>query len=56
MKHKVLFLCRSPGIPFLAGFLTRLLLVRLKGKEWCHANFVPEVNPLTLMPCFSPSS
>jgi len=37
------------GIPFLAGFFTRLALVRLKGKEWYHTQFVPRVSPLTLI-------
>lgn len=37
------------GIPFLAGFLTRLLLVRVKGKEWYYKNFIPKVSPLTLI-------
>ncbi len=37
------------GVPFLAGFFTRLVLVRLKGKEWYHTQFVPKVSPLTLM-------
>jgi len=37
------------GIPFLAGFFTRFILLRLKSKEWYYANFVPKVSPLTLI-------
>lgn len=37
------------GIPFITGFLTRFILIRVKSKEWYHSKFVPKISPLTLI-------
>jgi ACR3 family arsenite transporter len=37
------------GIPFIAGLVTRLVLIRVKSKDWYHAHFIPKISPLTLV-------
>ena len=37
------------GIPFIAGFLSRYILIRLKSKEWYYGKFIPKISPLTLI-------
>jgi ACR3 family arsenite transporter len=37
------------GIPFLAGFLTRKILISRKGEQWFNQRFIPRISPLTLV-------
>jgi ACR3 family arsenite transporter len=37
------------GIPFVAGFVTRYILIQLKGEAWYRTRFIPRISPLTLV-------
>jgi ACR3 family arsenite transporter len=37
------------GIPFIAGFMTRFILIRYKDKDWYNTKFIPKISPLTLI-------
>ncbi len=37
------------GIPFIAGIITRITLIKLKSKEWYHTVFIPKISPITLI-------
>jgi ACR3 family arsenite transporter len=37
------------GVPFIAGVITRFILINVKDKKWYHERFIPKISPITLI-------
>ncbi len=37
------------GIPFIAGIITRFVMIKIKNKDWYHTKFIPKISPVTLI-------